>query len=257
LDKSLLVRVVGFPATLLHGDTGILDRWLWLSQRLPRTRNGEALLDIGCGSGAFSIGAALRGYQCLGLSWDERNQQVAGERAKICGAHSAAFEVLDVRRLETRPDLLGRYDIAICLENIEHLIDDGKLLTNIAACLKPGGRLLLTAPYLLYRPITVADMGPFSRVENGGHVRRGYTPAMLEELCSHAGLIVEHISYCTGFLSQKTTWLMRKLSWAHHLLGWAVILPLRILPPLLDPLIHKVTNWPYFSITLDAYKPRY
>ena len=41
------------------------------------SRNQEALIDIGCGSGAFSIGAALRGYNSLGLSWDERNQQVA------------------------------------------------------------------------------------------------------------------------------------------------------------------------------------
>ncbi len=149
MDKSLLVRIIGFPATLLHGDTLVLDRWLWLRDRLPKTKNGDTLLDIGCGTGAFSVGAALRGYESLGLSWDERNQRVAGERANICKAHSAKFEVLDVRRLDMRSDLLGRYDIAICLENIEHIIDDRKLLTDIAACMKPGGRLLLTTPYLL------------------------------------------------------------------------------------------------------------
>ena len=257
MDKSLLVRIIGFPATLLHGDTLVLDRWLWLRDRLPKTKNGDTLLDIGCGTGAFSVGAALRGYESLGLSWDERNQRVAGERANICKAHSAKFEVLDVRRLDMRSDLLGRYDIAICLENIEHIIDDRKLLTDIAACMKPGGRLLLTTPYLLYRPITQGDMGPFSPLEDGGHVRRGYTPRMLEELCKHAGLVVEQISFCSGFLSQKVTWLLRELSRIHHLLAWAVVLPLRILPPLLDPLIHKLTNWPYFSITLEAYKPRY
>src|SRR5258708_2658920 len=84
MDKSLLTKIIGFPATLIHGDTLILDRWLWLKTRLPETGNGEKLLDIGCGTGAFSIGAALRGYEALGLSWDKRNQQVAGERAKIC-----------------------------------------------------------------------------------------------------------------------------------------------------------------------------
>ena len=79
MDKSLLVRIIGFPATLLHGDTLVLDRWLWLKDRLPNTKNGDTLLDIGCGTGAFSVGAALRGYESLGLSWDERNQRVAGE----------------------------------------------------------------------------------------------------------------------------------------------------------------------------------
>ena len=100
--------------------------------------------------------------------------------------------------------LFERYDIAICLENIEHIIDDRKLLTDIAACMKPGGRLLLTTPYLRLSHYPWG-YGAVSPVEDGGHVRRGYTPRMLEELCKHAGLLVEQISYCSGFLSQKIT----------------------------------------------------
>jgi 2-polyprenyl-3-methyl-5-hydroxy-6-metoxy-1,4-benzoquinol methylase len=89
MDKSLLVRIFGFPATLIHGDTLVLDRWLWLRQRLPVTANGDSLIDIGCGTGAFSIGAAKRGYQALGLSWDERNQMEAKKRAQICGVNAS------------------------------------------------------------------------------------------------------------------------------------------------------------------------
>jgi 2-polyprenyl-3-methyl-5-hydroxy-6-metoxy-1,4-benzoquinol methylase len=257
MKNSLLVRIIGFPATLLHGDTLVLDRWLWLTNRLPKTKNCETLLDIGCGSGAFSIGAAKLGYESLGLSWDERNQSIARERAILSKVYSAKFEVLDVRQLDTRKDLLGRYDIALCFENIEHIIDDKKLLCGIADCLKPGGRLLLTTPNLLYRSITLADMGPFSQVETGWHVRRGYNRKMLEELCKHAGLEVEEISFCSGFLSQKVTWLLFTLSRIHFLLAWVVTLPLRFFPPLLDPLIHKTTSWPYYCIALEAYKPRY
>ena len=69
------------------------------------------------------------------------------ERAKICKANTAKFEVLDVRNLESRDDLIGQFDVAICLENIEHIINDKKLIIDIALCLKPGGRLLLTTPY--------------------------------------------------------------------------------------------------------------
>jgi len=257
MDRSLLVRMIGFPATWLHGDTLVLDRWLWLKRRLPRTRNGEKVIDLGCGSGTFSIGAALRGYECLGLSWDDRNQRVAGERARICQAHSARFEVFDIRRLDTRSDLVGKYDVAICCEVIEHIADDRKLLADIAACLKPGGRLLLTTPYLLYRPITREDMGPFSPVEDGSHVRRGYTPQMLAELCGHAGLAVESISWCSGFLSQKITGLLRSFSRIHYHLGWVLVLPLRILPPIADYLVYKISKYPHFSIALEAYKPRY
>ena len=75
MKNSILVRMFGFPATLIHGDTLVLDRWLWLKKYLPKTNNNERLIDIGCGSGSFVTGAALRGYESLGLSWDEINHK--------------------------------------------------------------------------------------------------------------------------------------------------------------------------------------
>ncbi|HEU5102645.1 MAG TPA: methyltransferase domain-containing protein [Roseiflexaceae bacterium] len=249
------MRAFGFPATLIHGDTLVLDRWLWLRGRLPETASGERLLDVGCGSGAFSIGAALRGYKVCGLSWDSRNQQVAQERAQLCGARDTIFDVLDIRYLSTRQDLVDSFDIIICFETIEHIINDNKLLQDIGACLMPGGRLLLTTPYLYYQPMSSGDKGPFSLVEDGGHVRKGYTKAMLADLCANAGLVCDQISYCSGFLSQKSTYLLRLLTNVHPLLAWVVVLPLRILPPLLDPWLTPIIRWPYYSICLEAHRP--
>jgi 2-polyprenyl-3-methyl-5-hydroxy-6-metoxy-1,4-benzoquinol methylase len=250
--SSALVRLFGFPATLVHGDTLVLDRWRWLRRRLPRARAGERLLDVGCGSGAFTIGAARRGYAALGLSWDQRNQRVAAERAALAHAPQASFEVCDVRRLDSRPDLAGRFDVALCLEVIEHVLDDGKLMADIAACLKPGGRLLLTTPSADCRPITREDRGPFSTVEDGGHVRKGYSEETLRALAQAAGLVVEEISTCSGFASQKITWLMRSIGRISGALAWLVVLPLRPLPLLLDPLIARLSGWPAFSIALVA-----
>jgi SAM-dependent methyltransferase len=257
MNKSLLVNLFGFHATLIHGDTLVLDRWRWLKERLPATRNGEKLLDVGCGTGAFSIGAARRGYEALGLSWDERNQAATNDRAAMCKVPLTRFEVQDVRRLHERRDLVDAFDVAICFENVEHVMDDRKLISDIARCLKPGGRLLLTAPFFHYRPMTAGDLGPFSRTEDGGHVRRGYTKAMLEELCQNAGLVPEQVSYCSGFFSQKITALMRVLQDLHPLVGWALVLPLRVFPPLLDGLVASISRWPGFSICIEAYKPRF
>jgi SAM-dependent methyltransferase len=256
MTASPLVNFIGFPATLIHGDTLVLDRWLWLKARLPITRNGERLLDVGCGSGAFTIGAAKRGYQAVGLTWDQRENDVAVSRAAICKA-PAEFQVYDVRALGDRTDLKAQFDVAVCCENIEHVLDDFKLMRAIAACLKPGGRLLLTAPYSLYRPMSAEDLGPFSKVEDGWHVRRGYSSAMLEELCAVSGLVPERVSFCSGILSQQATTLMRALYSVNRLLGWSLVLPLRIFPPLLDPLLTGLFRWPYYSICLEAYKPRH
>jgi cyclopropane fatty-acyl-phospholipid synthase-like methyltransferase len=95
----------------------ILSSWIAGSGSGRASRKQEmtsALLDVGCGTGAFSIGAALRGYRALGLSWDERNQLAAKERATYCKASSAQFEVLDIRELDRRADLVNSFDVVIC-----------------------------------------------------------------------------------------------------------------------------------------------
>lgn len=253
LDRHLLVRLFGFRGALLHGDSMTSDRWRFLRRRLPRTRNGETLLDAGCGSGTFTLGAARRGYRSMGLSWDERNQATANARAQICGVPETSFPVQDLRTLDLRDDLKERFDFIINCENIEHILDDRKVMRDLAACLKPGGRLLFTAPYYFYKPLSVEDQGPFSEVEDGGHVRRGYTEAMLRELCDHAGLVIEEITTCSGFVSQRLTRMHRFFG----RYGSAAIMPFRFLAAIFDPPISALFSVKGYSICMMAYKPRF
>ncbi|MBE2268109.1 MAG: methyltransferase domain-containing protein [Anaerolinea sp.] len=250
-----LVRFVGFPATLLHGDTLVLDRWLWLAQRLRKTSTSIKLLDVGCGSGGFTIGLAKRGYKALGIDYSEKVIQKASKRAPIINAPAIDFRVVDVRLLDNEQDLANQFDALICMENIEHILNDQKLMKDMAKCLRLGGKLYLSTPNYHFRAITKGDNGPFSTVEDGGHVRRGYTDEDLTRLCTNSGLVVDCISYCSGFLSQKTTWLLRRLTDViGYKIAWVLVLPLRIFPPLLDPIITSVTHWPEFSICLEAHR---
>ena len=260
MDSSLLVRLFGFRANLLHGDTCVLDRWNWLKRRLPLTANTETLLDVGCGTGVFTIGAARRGYRATGISWDERNQRVAAIRSRLCGATDATFVTGDARRLDAIPGLEAGYDVVICLECVEHILDDRKLFRDLAHKIKPGGRLLLTTPNYYYVPITKEDRGPFLMEETGWHVRRGYTPEMLAELCGQSNLVCGEISYCSGFLSQKATgvWRVATPLFRGLALPWILTLPLRLFPVAFpDGLLTKAMSWPFFSICLEAYKPRF
>jgi SAM-dependent methyltransferase len=253
MDKSILVKIIGFGATLIHGDFLVWDRWRWIKKYLPVTRNRETLIDIGCGGGAFTIGAARRGYASIGLSWDESVLSVAQERARICHT-DASFTIIDVRKLDEFDELKNRFDVAICCEVVEHILNDRKLINDIAASLKCGGRLLLTTPYYYYKPMSNSDNGPFSKVEDGGHVRRGYTKSMLIELAESAGLKVDEINSCSGYFSQKCTSLLRVIR--PFVLGWIIVLPLRILPVLFDKFVSKMFGWPDYSICMVAYKPR-
>jgi 2-polyprenyl-3-methyl-5-hydroxy-6-metoxy-1,4-benzoquinol methylase len=233
----------------------VLDRWLWLKKYLPVVPSGSrSLVDVGCGTGAFTMGAALRGYRALGLSWDTRNQIVAQERARICKAKTASFQVHDVRRLDERPDLAEQFDVATCCECIEHIIDDVKLMKDIARCLKPQGILLLTTPNFAFKPMAY-DNENLSAVEDGGHVRRGYSPDDLTRLCRQSGFDAMKIEYCSGVLSQKLTSVKRLMeNSTSEMVSWPVVLPFRVIPPLLDAAVTRATNWPDYSITLVARK---
>lgn len=258
----MLVRLIGWPATLVHGNTKVLDRWRFLSRRIPKARGtGERVLEVGCGTGGFTMGAARRGYVAVGLSWDQRNQTVAERRARMLGIANVSFPVCDVRELDSRSELKGVFDIVICCEVIEHIADDARLLRAMNSCLKPGGRLYLTTPNLLYNS-SQADIGPHSTSEDGGHVRRGYTPAMIRELCAQSGFEVEEITEVSQVFSQFESRLQWRLT---QIIGntatWPLMLPLRLLPPLLDGWLGRwlgrVMGWPGYCLGLSAYKKRY
>ena len=121
---------------------------------------------------------------------DERNQNKATQRRASlrCGRREAerwAHEVRSSRCASTRRQTRSEWAIRFCpLLRVRR-----STFSTIASCcgrwrtsLKPGGRLLFTAPHLYHRAMSERDMGPFCTEETGWHVRRGYSPAMLREL---------------------------------------------------------------------------
>ena len=251
-----LLQKLGHFATLHTWDAMVPDRWRWLSSHLPSTRAGERLLDVGCGVGAFTIGAALRGYDALGLTWDDAMRERAEGRAEKLGA-SARFRGLDVRELDGAEDLKNQFAVVILCEVIEHVLDDRRLLRAAVDCLQPGGRILLTTPNLEYRAVVREHEGPFTTVENGEHVRRGYTRSHLTELCQQAGLLVEEMTSCSGLLSQKATWVTYTAGRVSPHLARALTLPLHPVVSMLDRAVSRWTDWPPYSFCVEAVKPRF
>jgi SAM-dependent methyltransferase len=174
------------------------------------------------------------GYHTLGIGWAGSDLEKARKRAARLRS-DARFEVQDIRALSTRYDLKERFDVATCFETIEHILDDAEVMRSLASILRPGGRLVLTTPNQNYIPMDTGDAGPFSQVENGQHVRKGYTAERLSHLAGEAGLEIAEIGYCSGLSSQKVTALLRSL--ARHIgygPAWALTLPLRLIPLIFD-----------------------
>ena len=248
--ENILVRLIGYKATVLHGDSAVFDRYRWLKKHL--VPGPSTTLDAGCGSGAFTMYAAKIGNQALGISFDKRNNKIAAARAKILNIHNINFIDGDLRKLDEMSQTLGKFDQIICFETIEHILDDKKLIKDFSSLLKPDGRLLLTAPYK-YSKHLYGDKNSLSSYEDGGHVRSGYTHKEMADLLEKSGFKIEVLEYITGCLSQQLINLQRIIAGINSKLAWLIVFPLRIFQ-IFDSSVSKIINYPYLSICIVAVK---
>jgi 2-polyprenyl-3-methyl-5-hydroxy-6-metoxy-1,4-benzoquinol methylase len=202
-------------------------------------------LDVGCGSGAFTLYAAKLGSEAIGISNDRRNNEVASERAKMLRLANVQFVTTDVRELETKSEL-GQFDQIFCFETIEHILDDERVVRDMARLLRPDGCLLLTAPYKHYHRF-LGDV--LSTTEDGGHVRWGYTHPELKRIFEGAGLRVMSAEYVSGPLSQGLIRIERLLSRVHPFAAWAAVLPFRWIV-VLDHLATRMTGYASLSVAV-------
>jgi 2-polyprenyl-3-methyl-5-hydroxy-6-metoxy-1,4-benzoquinol methylase len=246
---DIMLRVFGWRFLLVTGDPCVLDRWLWLRRHLRR--GGMRTFDAGCGNGAFSIYAASIGNEVLAASFSPGEQDSARRRAGILGVTGIDFRVIDLRELEAHRDALGKFDQIVCLETIEHVSDDEGLVKALARMLVPGGQMLLSTPYENHRPLFTEEREP-SAVEDGSHVRYGYSQERLRRIAQAAGLEVKAQAFVSGVVSQKLTDLMRRLSERIGLLpAWLIVAPLRTLT-LLDAPLSRAFRYPYLSVAVCA-----
>jgi SAM-dependent methyltransferase len=105
---------------------------------------GEQVLDVGCGPGRHALALARRGVDVLGVDLSEDFVALA-RQAATADAMPARFEVGDVRELAYRAE----FDAVICLcQGGFGLLggrDEPRVFERIAAAVRPGGGLALTA----------------------------------------------------------------------------------------------------------------
>jgi len=109
-----------------------------LALRVPQD---SSVLDAGCGDGGLSLLLARRGCCVVGITND------AGAAARLQNlpqrVGAPVFRLHDIAR---DGPVAGEFDAAICFDVLEHIPDDGTAAANLAASLRPGGRLLVTVP---------------------------------------------------------------------------------------------------------------
>jgi SAM-dependent methyltransferase len=142
-----------------------------LVDRLVAEMNPGAILEIGCGQGAFGARFAARAAY-VGVEPDEAAYEVARHRVEPAGGTV-------IRGTDAAVPVGSEFDLVCFFEVLEHIRDDDDALRRWTTFARPGGHVLLSVPAFARR------FGPMD--VQAGHYRR-YDPDEIRRALVSAGL---------------------------------------------------------------------
>jgi cyclopropane-fatty-acyl-phospholipid synthase len=153
-------------------------------------REGERVLDVGCGWGSFAIHAAQNhGVEVLGVTVSERQVELGRERARAAGvADRVQLRLADYRELGGE-----QFDAISSIGMVEHVGEEriDVYMQTLNGLLKPGGRLLNHG---------IAKLMDFDTKDEGAFSERFVFPdgvplalSRIELALERTGLVTRHV----------------------------------------------------------------
>ena len=164
------------PKRILHkadSERGLVDDFIF---SLENAKGGERLLDAGAGSFRYEKILTSKGYLYESQDFSEVfDSESRGKHTYVCDITNIPVEE-------------SRFDIIICTQVLEHLVDPRGAFTEFSRILKPGGVLMLTTNFLF--PIHGAPYDYFR-----------FTVFGLQNVCEASGFSPPDISPRGGFFA--------------------------------------------------------
>jgi len=159
--------------------------------RLMEMPGAAALVDIGCGNGAFAIACARANAACRVWAFDALESAVTECRARAGDLIRAGRFTAGVAWGERIPLADASVDRVLCRSVLHHLADADALYREIARLLRPGGLLLLQAPCNYWPKRWGRVIGELYRVFDDSHPRQYHQPADVIAGLNVAGLAMQ------------------------------------------------------------------
>ncbi len=225
--------------------TGAIIRWHIVTRKLgwllADLSSGARVIDVGCGRGEYAIEVARR-FPSVTLSCgvDEMGHDAVGSFLPVPQALEARVRLIKGVFSAATVKLLDGFDAAICVDVLEHIRDDVRFLRDVAASVRPQGRLLLHVP-------AVGQWHPMKKVREmvarefssgtGPHVREGYAHDALAQLLERTGWRIETVQPTFGQVAALWTDIDMDLSLRGRITAplRVLCLPLTILGAILTP----------------------
>ena len=123
-------------------------------------RDGDVLLDLGCGSALVADRLTHRAFHYIGLDYGGHHITYA---AKKYAEHSGALHASFVNGAAEQLPLPDKsVDVVVFSEVIEHLVQPELAVWEIARVLRPGGKLVLTTNNASQMPLTPPTANPLA-----------------------------------------------------------------------------------------------
>jgi 2-polyprenyl-3-methyl-5-hydroxy-6-metoxy-1,4-benzoquinol methylase len=160
----------------------------------------RALLDAGGGKGGFVYWIAKKfpDWRVVVIDNDSATLEKGNRIKAALGLTNLELRAGDLRD----PGDEKAYDVVLCTDVLEHIVEDDLVTKNLATALKPGGVIVVTAPSVP-QPWHLPLVGWRERrigfrPSDYGHVRDGYSERQLATLLDHAGLEIETVRRIFG-----------------------------------------------------------
>jgi cyclopropane-fatty-acyl-phospholipid synthase len=116
-------------------------RMLDLTAERARIEDGQSILDLGCGWGAFSLYAAARFPKCriVGVSNSNSQRQYIEGQARERGLSNLRIVTADINDFEAG----ARFDRIVSVEMMEHVRNYQRLLCKVASWMNPDALLFV------------------------------------------------------------------------------------------------------------------
>jgi SAM-dependent methyltransferase len=169
-------------------------------------RDGERVLDLGCGNGRHTLEAARYPGRIVGVDISRDDLQAAkfmyaDLKRKGAPGH-ADFIIGDAQNLPFKD---GAFDKSLCTETFEHVPDDRRSIDEFLRVTKPGARVCVSVPaYWPERAYWALSWDYWH--SPGGHVR-WYRPGEMHGILEERGMTVEFQR--RRHASQSLYWFLR------------------------------------------------
>ncbi len=162
-------------------------RLMWFDRHIEWA--GKAVLDLGCAGGFMAEAMAARGADVTGID-------PAADAIEAARSHAADGKLnirYDIGVGEALPYADASFDAVVCVDVLEHVADLGKVLSEVARVLRPGGLFLFDTinrnPIASFATITMAE-NLLRLLPRGTHDPAMFIkPAELREAMRQAGLM--------------------------------------------------------------------